>query len=205
MGLIVLASGNEHKAQEFRGLGAASGLGVQIATARDFGGMPAVAEDTGTFTGNARQKAWALRERLPGGGPGRNPIYVLADDSGLCVDALGGMPGVESAYFAGPLGDAAANRRKLLESMRLVPEGRRGAHFYCLLFVIGPDGREHLFEGRCDGRLLAEERGAGGFGYDPLFVPEGSDRTLAELAPAEKNAVSHRARAWQKLAAWLRA
>lgn len=196
---LVLASGNAHKAEEFRALAAASGLNVRIATAADFGGMPPVTEDAGTFLGNARKKARALQGRLT------PSAYVLADDSGLCVDALGGEPGVESAYYAGPVGDAAANRRKLLQAMRSVPEGRRQAHFYCLLLLLDRQGTEHVFDGRCDGRLLDRERGAGGFGYDPLFVPDGAGVTLAEMAPAEKNAVSHRARAWAKLAAWLQA
>ncbi|HEY3754976.1 MAG TPA: RdgB/HAM1 family non-canonical purine NTP pyrophosphatase [Opitutaceae bacterium] len=195
---LVLASGNAHKAEEFRALVSASGLAVTIATAKEFGGMPAVEEDTGTFAGNARKKARALRERLAG-----NPAWILADDSGLCVEALGGEPGVESAYYAGAVGDAAANRRKLLESLRAVPEGKRQAYFYCLLFLLGPDGAERLHEGRCDGRLIGAERGSGGFGYDSLFVPDGFDRTLAELTSDEKNRISHRGRAWRSLVAAL--
>ena len=160
--------------------------------------MPAVVEDRGTFAGNAGKKARALRARLPA------EAWVLADDSGLCVDALGGGPGVESAYFAGPQGDFAANLAKLVTVMRDVPEEKRGAHFVCVLLVCGPGGTEHVFEGRCDGRLLRAPRGGAGFGYDPLFVPDGHERTFAEMGEAEKNQLSHRARAWARLATWVR-
>ena len=130
--------------------------------------------------------------------------WTLADDSGLCVDALGGAPSVESAYYAGPQGDGAANLAKLIEILHDVPGAQRGAHFQCVLLAIGPDNAEHIFKGRCAGRLLHAPRGGGGFGYDPLFVPEGETRTLAELGEQGKNALSHRARAWAALARWAR-
>jgi XTP/dITP diphosphohydrolase len=161
--------------------------------------MPVVVEDAGTFAGNARKKVLALQERLPAGS------WVLADDSGLCVGALGGAPGVESAYFAGPQADPAANLAKLVETMRGVPEDRRGAEFVCVLALAGPGMPEWLFEGRCAGRLVREPRGRGGFGYDPLFVPEGYDSTLAEMGADLKNRVGHRGRAWAECAAWLAA
>ena len=129
--------------------------------------MPAVVENTGTFIGNARKKARALKEKLPTGS------WMLSDDSGLCVDALNGLPGVESAYYAGPQGDSRANLQKLIRDMESVPEGKRSAHFYCVLFLINPDGNEHCFKGLCRGRLLSEGAGSAGFGYDPIFVPEG--------------------------------
>jgi len=197
--LVYLASGNAHKVEELQQLATASGLPVAIHSARELGGMPEVAEDTGTFAGNARKKARALRAIAPAA------AWVLADDSGLCVDALDGGPGVESAYFAGPQGDAAANLAKLVADLRTVPAEQRGAHFVCVLLLIAPDGGEQLFEGRCEGRLSPEPRGKVGFGYDPLFVPAGESRSLGELGEAVKNQVSHRARAWQELAAWLRA
>jgi XTP/dITP diphosphohydrolase len=193
-----LASGNAHKAEEFRALAACTGLDVTMISARDAGGMPEVPEDTGTFTGNARQKARALLARLPAG------AWVLADDSGLCVDALGGAPGVESAYFAGRPGDPAANLAKLVRELAAVPDGRRAAHFVCVLLVAGPAGKEFVFEGRCDGTLRREPRGGAGFGYDPLFVPAGETLTFAELGDAAKSRLSHRARAWAGLATWLR-
>lgn len=195
---IYLASGNAHKVAEMGALAARDGLGVEILSAKALGGMPAVEEDTGTFAGNARKKARALRDKAPKGS------IVLADDSGVCVDHLGGGPGVESAYFAGPQGDSAANLRKLTEVMRGVPAGRRGAKFYCLLLLIDEAGEEHVFEGECKGALLDEPRGGAGFGYDPLFVPEGFSRSYAELGDEAKSLLSHRARAWGALSAWWR-
>jgi len=193
---LFLASGNAHKTAEFQSLADAGGLRVEIVSAAAAGGMPAVVEDAGTFAGNARKKAHALRTRLP------KEAWALADDSGLCVDALGGAPGVESAYYAGPKSDSAANLKKLVEAMRQVPEAQRGAHFTCVLVLAGPSG-ELVFEGRCNGRLLCEPRGEGGFGYDPLFVPEGYTQSFSELGSEIKNRLSHRAHAWEKLAEWL--
>jgi len=195
---LVLASGNPHKAAEMSALAADSGLALEVLPATAFGGMPPVQEDTGTFPGNARRKAEALRARLPAG------LWSLADDSGLCVDALDGAPGVESAYYAGPAGDAAANLAKLVAAMADVPPARRGAHFVCVLCLLDPEGRESLFEGRCAGRLALAPDGGGGFGYDPLFIPEGQGATLARLGDAAKNSLSHRARAWSALTAAFR-
>lgn len=195
---LALASGNAHKLREFQGLGAAAGAALEIISPNEFGGMPSVAEDTGTFAGNAGKKAKALKAKLP------PEVWALADDSGLCVDALGGAPGVESAYYAGPAGDPAANLARLVRSLHDVPESSRGAHFICVLALAGPGGEERLFEGRCDGRLLPSARGGGGFGYDPIFVPRGGERTFAELAESEKSGISHRARAWERLLAWVR-
>src|SRR4051812_34084286 len=131
---LFLASGNAHKAAELQGLAKAAALPLEIVSARVVGGMPDVVEDAGTFVGNARKKALALRAKLPA------DAWVLADDSGVCVDALGGAPGVESAYYAGPQHDAAGNLAKLAEVMREVPDGKRGAHFLCVLLVAGPAG-----------------------------------------------------------------
>ncbi len=195
---LYLATGNEHKAREFQALANASGLGIEIISAKAVGGMPEVVEDTGTFIGNASKKARALKTRLPA------EAWVLADDSGLCVDALGGEPGVESAYYAGPGGDSAANLAKLVRVMRDVPEDRRGAHFVCILVLIDGSGNQLTFEGRCEGRLLREPCGGKGFGYDPLIVPAGHEKSLAELDEASKNAISHRGRAWSQLASHLK-
>ncbi len=192
---LYLASGNAHKAAEMNALAQASGLAVEIVSAKAVGGMPAVVEDTGTFTGNARKKVLGLKAVLPA------DAWVLADDSGLCVDELDGGPGVESAYYAGPQGDGAANLRKLVEVMRDVPAERRGAHFVCVLLLAGPGGAEQIFEGRCEGALSRESKGGAGFGYDPLFVPDGYEHSFAELSDATKNALSHRGRAWSQLAA----
>ncbi len=195
---LYFASGNAHKAAELQGLATVERLAVEIVSVRAVGGMPPVVEDAGTFVGNARKKARALKTKLPA------EAWALADDSGLCVDALDGAPGVESAYYAGAQSDGAANLRKLVETMRGVPEAKRGAHFVCVLLLAGPVGKELVFEGRCDGRLLDEPRGGAGFGYDPLFVPAGNERSFAELADEVKAKLSHRARAWAQLAAWVR-
>jgi len=195
---IYLASGNEHKVREFQALAEQANLGVPVFSAAAIGGMPEVPEDTGTFLGNARQKAHALESRLPAG------AWALADDSGLCVEALGGEPGVESAYYAGRPSDAAANLAKLVHTLRDVPEGKRAAHFICVLVLAGSDGTKREFTGRAEGRLLPSPRGRDGFGYDPLFVPEGHDQSFAELGDAQKHTLSHRARAWAQLVSWLR-
>ena len=160
--------------------------------------MPAVVEDAGTFEGNARKKALALKPRVPA------DAWVLADDSGLCVDILDGAPGVESAYYAGSQGDGAANLSKLIATLRDVPDAQRDAHFRCVLLAIAPGGEEKSFEGRCAGRLLHVPRGGAGFGYDPLFVPDGYHESFSELGDAVKNVISHRARAWARLAEWVR-
>ncbi|MFT3781191.1 MAG: RdgB/HAM1 family non-canonical purine NTP pyrophosphatase [Nibricoccus sp.] len=194
---LYLASGNAHKVQEFQALATESNLDLEIVSAKAVGGMPPVVEDTGTFVGNATKKARALKAILPA------DSWVLADDSGLCVDALNGAPGVESAYYAGPQGDSAANLAKLVRTMRDIPEERRGAHFICVLVLIDGKGREHVFEGKCEGSLLNEPRGGKGFGYDPLLVPLGHKKSLAEMDEASKNKLSHRGRAWINFAAIL--
>lgn len=196
---IYFATGNAHKVAEMQALADDSRLALRLRSAKDVGGMPAVVEDTGTFLGNARKKALALHEKLGGSS------WVLSDDSGLCVDALGGEPGVESAYYAGQGATSAANLAKLIQRIQEVPGDHRGAHFICVLFVISPDGHEHNFVGRCDGRLLDHARGGAGFGYDPIFVPSGNRLTFAELGEAVKNGISHRSRAWAKFAKWWRA
>jgi len=203
---LYLASGNAHKVQELQALADASGLALEVLSAKTVGGMPDVVEDTGTFLGNARKKAMALKAKLPA------DAWVLSDDSGICVDALGGGPGVESAYYAGPQGDSAANLWKLVEVMRPVPEGKRGAYFICLLVLVGAisdaNGQmqpvEKVFEGRVEGQLCFEPRGGKGFGYDPLFVPNGYRVTTAEMSEEEKNGLSHRGRAARALFAWVK-
>lgn len=190
---LYLASGNAHKVQEFQALADTSGAKIEIISAKAVGGMPSVIEDAGTFVGNATKKARALKALLP------MEAWVLADDSGLCVDALAGNPGVESAYYAGPQSDSAANLAKLVRTMREVPLEKRAAHFVCVLVLIDGAGQERVFEGRCDGHLLSEPRGGAGFGYDPLFVPEGHEKSLAEIDEALKNQLSHRGRAWKGL------
>lgn len=155
-------------------------------------GWEIVAEDSAaeetetTFRGNALLKARALAPKHPG-------AWILADDSGLEVAALDGAPGVRSARYAGEDGDTARNNALLLRNLEGVTDRR--ARFTCAIALISPDGTEHTVEGHCPGTILTERHGAGGFGYDPLFTPDGHDRTFAELLPAEKNAISHRGRA----------
>ena len=196
--ILLLATGNAHKAEEFARLFAEAGLSAEVRTAKSVGGMPPVAETAGTFAGNARLKAEALRRLAP------SDAWVLSDDSGLSCDALGGAPGVDSAVYAGPRATDAENRAKLLAALAGVPPSRRGARFTCHLVLLGPAGEDLEFTGHCPGTILEAERGEGGFGYDALFVPEGRDRSFAELPAADKDALSHRARAFAALAAWRR-
>lgn len=196
---IYLATGNAHKAEEFGRLFAQAGLRkVKVRSARELGGMPHVDEVTGTFRGNCRLKADALRAIAP------EKSWVLADDSGLCCDALQGGPGVDSAVYAGPRATDAENRAKLLRAMDKAPPSRRGARFECHLILLGPRGESEHFLGQCPGRILESERGEGGFGYDSLFVPAGETRTYGELPASVKDTSSHRARAFALLADWLR-
>ena len=187
---IVMASRNQHKVRELAGLLAPHSLeplpdAVQLPP-----------EDGETFAANALTKARAAAAAT--GAP------ALADDSGIVVPALAGAPGVNSARYAGASATDEQNLRKLLDEM--AGERDRRAAYVCVLALVEPDGTERLFEGRCAGRLAEAPRGAGGFGYDPAFVPddlEGSARTMAEIAPAEKDAISHRGRAARRLAAAL--
>jgi XTP/dITP diphosphohydrolase len=165
---------------------------LEIRSLDDIPGAPEVDEDADSFAGNARKKAVELARALS-----RN---VLADDSGLAVLALGGAPGVFSARYAGEPSDDAANNRKLLEAMDAVPEDRRGAAFRCALALADPSGTIRLeTEGICHGRLTREPRGAGGFGYDPLFLIREYHKTFGELSPLVKHQLSHRARAFARL------
>lgn len=195
---LLLATGNAHKAEEFARMFAEAGLPCEVASARSVGGMPLVPETAGTFAGNARLKAEALRLLAPPG------AWVLADDSGLSCDALGGAPGVDSAIYAGPRATDAENRAKLLSALAGVPVARRTARFTCHLVLIGPSGEDAEFTGHCEGSILEAERGEGGFGYDSLFVPAGHTRTFGELPASTKDALSHRARAFAAMATWLR-
>jgi XTP/dITP diphosphohydrolase len=151
-----------------------------------------VVEDADTFAGNARKKASETAQAL-----GR---WVIADDSGLTVDALDGAPGVYSARYAGSHGDDDANNRKLLEALADVPDGRRGAAFVCSLALSDPSGAIVLeAEGACRGRIAHRIRGEGGFGYDPLFIIPEYHKTFGELSTLVKHQLSHRARAFEHL------
>ncbi|MGA2053344.1 MAG: RdgB/HAM1 family non-canonical purine NTP pyrophosphatase [Opitutales bacterium] len=197
--ICYLATGNAHKLREFQQMLAGAGLPWAVESAAKLGGMPEVEESAETFAGNALIKARALRAKAPAG------AWVLADDSGLEVAALGGAPGVRSARYAGPGAKDGENTAKLLRELASVPEGKRTARFVCVLALIGPDGAEKIFEGACAGRIGTMGAGAGGFGYDPVFYPEGLAQTYAEIGEEVKNRISHRGRAVEKLAEWWRA
>lgn len=190
---LLLASRNPHKVTEVTRIFAEAGVEADLVGADAVADLPEVAETGDTFGQNALLKADAVAAAA--GTP------AIADDSGLCVDALNGMPGVLSARWAGRHGDDAANLTLLLEQLADVPDERRGAHFACAAALVLPGGVQRVVEGRVEGRLAREPRGTGGFGYDPIFVPDGYTRTTAELPAAEKDAVSHRGRAFRELAA----
>ena len=191
---LYLATGNAHKVDEMRQLSAWHQCRWNVRGAGDLGGMPEVEENADTFAGNAALKAQALRACAP------DNSWVLADDSGLAVDALDGAPGVYSARYAGPGASDADNFALLLENLRPFsdPEHRR-AHFICVLHLIAPDGTAQACEGRCSGHILFEPRGEHGFGYDPVFQPDSYNHSFAELGPEVKDRLSHRAHAFARL------
>ncbi|MGX7162832.1 ribonuclease PH [Enterococcus massiliensis] len=191
---IVIATRNPGKAKEFNALFGASGY--QVKTLLDFPELPDVAETGKTFEENARLKAETIAQIL------KRP--VLADDSGLKVDALHGMPGIYSARFAGERKSDAANNAKLLHELTGVPDEKRTAQFHCTLVFAAPNKESLVVEAEWSGRIARIPRGENGFGYDPLFIVDGLEKHAAELPAAEKNRLSHRGQALQKLqAVWL--
>ncbi|MBA9007647.1 RdgB/HAM1 family non-canonical purine NTP pyrophosphatase [Thermomonospora cellulosilytica] len=193
MSRIVLATRNAGKIAELHRILD----GFEVVGLGEYPDAPEVPETESTFAGNALLKARAIAAHTG--------LPAVADDSGLCVDALNGMPGVLSARWSGRLGDATgdkdrANLDLVLDQLADVAPDRRGAHFACAAALVLPDGTERVVEGRMHGRLVDAPRGTGGFGYDPIFVPEGETRTAAELAPQEKDAISHRGKAFRALA-----
>lgn len=194
---VVLATRNAHKVEELREILAdvCADLDLDIVGLRDFPDAPHVVEDGVTFEENALLKAKSAADTTG--------LPALADDSGLAVDVLGGAPGIFSARWAGGGGDRA-NVDLLLRQLGDVRDEHRGAAFVCAAALVMPDGRGGVELGRFPGTVGREPRGSGGFGYDPIFVPLGADRTLAEYTEEEKNAVSHRALAFRALAPHLR-
>ena len=191
---VVLATHNRGKLAELRDLLAAALPGADVerlVVDAAAAGAPDVVEDGTTFEANALLKARAATAATG--------LIAVADDSGLAVDVLGGAPGIFSARWSGRHGDDAANLRLLLAQLSDVPDAHRGAQFVCAAALVTPDGREHVETGTLRGALLREPVGDGGFGYDPVLRPDGSDRTCAELTRAEKNAISHRGRAMRAL------
>jgi XTP/dITP diphosphohydrolase len=222
---LLIATRNAHKVAEIRAI---LGGGFQFLTLHDFPAGPKVVEDADTFAGNAGKKAVELAKWLTHmpNSEFRIPNFVLADDSGLEVDALNGEPGVHSARFAaldrsagGPPASSgntpdADNNAKLLRLLKNVPAEKRTARFYCVIALVGvPEGKIEVaspvcyadefeprtFDGVCEGRIIFSPRGQNGFGYDPLFAPDGYEQTFAELGDEVKNEVSHRAKALAKL------
>ncbi|MEM7135759.1 MAG: RdgB/HAM1 family non-canonical purine NTP pyrophosphatase [Myxococcota bacterium] len=188
---IVLATTNPGKLVEYQRL-LADVAGVVVESMAEHGGPIEVIEDQDTFVGNALKKA---REVAAHTG-----CAAMADDSGLEVDALDGRPGVYSARYAGEGASSADNNRKLLRELDGVPHARRGARFVCVIVLVDAEGAELVVvRATCEGRIAAAPRGERGFGYDPLFIPDGDARTMAELTASEKDAISHRGRATQQL------
>lgn len=202
---LFLATGNAHKIGEVSAILAVSGIDAEVFPPSTVGGMPDVMEDGDTFEANARIKAFALLNQVRAHNGGSSQWVVVADDSGICVDALDGQPGIMSARFAGENATDADNNAKLLGLVEDVPDEKRTAAFHCAIVAAMPDGSTRVFEGRCDGKVLRAPRGKAGFGYDPLFLPDGYDQTAAELPEEIKNSISHRGRALVKFAQWLKA
>ena len=193
---VVLATRNAGKVAELRRILAdVPGLDVELVGVDEIPGVPEVEETGETFADNALLKA---REVCTATG-----LVAVADDSGLCVDALGGAPGVRSARWAGEPSDDQRNLELVLAQVADVRDNLLQANFTCAAAVVTPAGVEHVVEGQVHGRLVRVPRGEGGFGYDPIFVPDGETRTSAELPPAEKDTISHRGKAFRALAAAL--
>jgi XTP/dITP diphosphohydrolase len=188
---LLLATRNPGKLAELQRLLATAVPGVEVVGLRDVPGYPEAPETGATFAENALLKA---REAVRYTG-----LPAVADDSGIAVDALNGMPGVLSARWSGRHGDDPANTALLLAQLADVPDERRGAAFVCAAALVSPDGAEHVLERQWRGRVVHEPRGANGFGYDPVFLPDGMEVTSAELEPAEKDARSHRGQAFAAL------
>lgn len=191
MNQLIVATGNAHKVEEFDHL--LHDCGFEVASARVCGGMPEVVEDGDSFAANARIKGLALRALAP------TEAWVVSDDSGLEVDALGGAPGIYSARYAGLGVSDRANLKKLLLELSDVPEGNRSARFRCVLCLINPQGQERFFEGTCEGRIARKASGSEGFGYDPVFLPKGYTQSFGELGEVVKSQLSHRALAVNEL------
>ena len=188
---LILATRNAGKITELRAILADAGLNHELVGAEAYPDVPDVRETGVTFAENALLKAHALAQATG--------LPAVADDSGLCVDVLNGAPGIFSARWAGKHGDDRANLELLLAQLGDIADEHRGAHFACAAALALPDGRERVVEGQLQGVLRHAPVGTNGFGYDPILQPEGDSRTCAELSPEEKNAISHRGKAFRAL------
>ncbi|MBU6347516.1 MAG: RdgB/HAM1 family non-canonical purine NTP pyrophosphatase [Actinomycetales bacterium] len=190
---VVLATRNAHKAQELARILSQLNLAIELLTVDNFPDAPEVEETEDTFEGNALLKARAL--------VAHTGLPAIADDSGLCVDALAGAPGVLSARWSGATENVdQENLELVLRQLVHAPDEQRGAQFVCAAVLVMPDGSEVVVRGSVAGELLREPRGTGGFGYDPIFVPDGFSITTAEMSAEQKDAISHRGQALRKLA-----
>jgi len=186
---LVVASRNHGKLKEIKAI--LEPLAMEVVSLEAFPSVPEVIEDGATFAENALKKAKTIAEATG--------CLTLADDSGLEVDYLHGEPGVFSARYAGQGQDDLANNQKLLEKLKDVPREKRGARFRCVVALVAPDGSSYTAEGTCEGMITTHPRGEKGFGYDPLFLVPALGKTLAEMEPAVKNKISHRAQALFKM------
>ncbi|WP_413379266.1 XTP/dITP diphosphatase [Alkalihalobacillus sp. 1P02AB] len=186
---LIIATKNQGKAKELASI--FSEDGIEVKTLLDYPEIPDIVEDGETFQENALKKASVIAKEFQ--------LPVLADDSGLIVDALGGEPGVYSARYAGEGKDDRANLEKVLLELKGVPIDKRTARFHCTLALAFPTGKSYFFEGDCEGIITEEPKGHGGFGYDPIFFVPEKGVTMAELEPSEKNKISHRAKAIEAL------
>ena len=193
---VVIASRNDHKIEEMRRILEQGGLDIELVGTGEFPDLPDVEETCATFAANALLKARAVSEFTG--------LPAVGDDSGLCVDALNGMPGILSARWSGTHGNDQANLELLLAQISQVPIDRRGASFVCAAAYVHPDGTEFVVEGQMPGALIDTPRGENGFGYDPIFVPRGHQVTSAEMTSELKDSISHRGKALASFAAALK-
>jgi len=192
---IVIASRNKKKIEEIKKIFSKTGIECEIYTLNDFPHVDKIEEDGQTFKENAVKKALYVSKATG--------MIAIADDSGLEVNALGGAPGIRSARYSGPQADDRSNNEKLLRELKGVPEEQRGARFVCCIALTNGDNVQ-TFEGYVKGKIGHTPKGDKGFGYDPLFYPEGHDRTFAEMTEEEKNTISHRAKALELLGEYLK-
>lgn len=186
---ILFATTNHNKVAELSAL--AKNLNLEIISLDAFPNFPKVIEDKKTFKDNALKKAREYCKLYE--------MLTIADDSGLEVDYLNGEPGIYSSRYAGKEKDYEANNKKLLKELKDVPLEKRTARFVCVIAIVDPNGKEDFVEGKCEGKIIFEEKGNKGFGYDPIFLPDGFDITMAELSMSEKNKISHRGLAFKEL------
>ena len=191
---ILIATGNQGKVKEIRDL--VEGIPIVFLSLSDVVDAPEVIEDGLTFEENALKKARMLAAATG--------LVTLADDSGLCVEALDGRPGVYSARYAGEGASDAEKCARIIQEMENVPEHSRTARFVCVIALVTPEGEEKMFRGSCEGTITSEPRGTGGFGFDPIFYFEEAGRTFAEMDRHAKNQVSHRGRALREFERFLR-